>query len=541
MGRFSTPTWGAECRLSLGLFLSLASGLSGASAPAEGLLEPHFLWRYCDAESQCEICAYVPESQGILITVASGVRMLGALSGDHRADLLPPDGFHATSVAVSGAQVAVAWAATDHRRAGLIGFYEAQTLRELALIQAGFHPDMVTFSPDGNYLLAANEGEPTEDYRFDPKGSITLVDLRAGLPHAVVRELDFHPFDRQRSALRQRGVRLVGPSRVHPDGQATVSEDLEPEYIVVEPNSQRAWVTLQENNAVAGIDLREGRITGVHPLGLKNFQQANSLVDHCETTGLDASDTDGGSHVRVWPVQGLFQPDGIAWLEHAGVGYLVTANEGDPRHYADYHEGCAVAKLGAQQIGLDAHLAAPTFLAAHQLGRLEVSSVSGDTDSDGDLDELHCFGARSFSVWQFDATGALQLLFDSGNDFERITAQQAKSRFNADSLPDSPPDVRSAMRGPEPESVLVGEVDGHRLALISLERTGGVMLYDLSQPAHPQFLRYLPPYEADGILDCAPEGMALIPMETSPTGKPLLVVCHEGSGTTTTYELAWKP
>lgn len=544
VSRFSTRTFRMHASLlpsSLAAWIVLVVTLIPTGRTrAEDELTADVLWR-CGAPGEgCEIIAYEPRAQKLLITVVDGVRALDAETGRPFAELSKPAGFHATSVAVSAGRVAVAWAAEDKRQRGQIGCYEADTLEEIRMFSAGYLPDMVTFSPDGRYLLAANEGEPTDDYRFDPQASITVIDLASGLEAAQLQEAGFNKFDSQRAELRQRGVRLAGPSQEHADRQATVAEDLEPEYIAVRADSKRAWITLQENNAVAELDLQQARILSIHPLGLKNFRHLTHLADLSETTGLDASDVDGGSRVRHWPVFGLYQPDGIATFEQDGTSYLLTANEGDPRDYLGFSEACAAGKLRERKLQLDPSLPARLFLAADQLGRLEVSAVSGDRDNDGDFDELHCFGSRSFSLWQLNDAGVPRLVFDSGNDFERITAHEAKNRFNANSKPDSRPDERSCLRGPEPESVVVGQVGRHRLAMVGLERTGGVMIYDVSLPTYPRFVKYLPPLLEDGILDCAPEGLVMISAETSPTGKPILVVCNEGSGTTTAYQLAWS-
>ncbi len=510
-----------------------------ASASADELAAK-VLWRTFLEESSCEIVCCDPQQRQLFVTTAQGINQLDALTGNRVRSIAAPKNFHSTSVAWSQGKIAVAWAADDKHQRGKIGFYDAKSCQELATFSAGFLPDMVTFSPHGKYLLAANEGEPTDDYQFDPQASITVLDLSQGLASADLHEVGFQQFNPQRDKLREQGVLLTGPSSTHPDGQATVAEDLEPEFIAIGPNSKRAWITLQENNAVAELDLEHARIASIHPWGLKNFRHLINPSDHSETTGLDASDVDGGSKVRHWPVLGFYQPDGIAVFEEGWTTYLLTANEGETRDYLQYSDHCPATELGKYGLALDRSLDARYFLHPSQLGHLHVSKVSGDMDNDGDLDALHCFGARSFSVWQINAKGVPQLAYDSGVDFEQITAHEAADRFNADSSPDSLPDQRSSKRGPEPESIVIGQVGKHRLAMVGLERTGGVMIYDLSLPTYPKFLKYLPPLHEDGLMDCGPEGLVLIPAKSSPTGKPLLIICNEKSGTTTAYEFEWE-
>jgi hypothetical protein len=240
---------------------------------------------------------------------------------------------------------------------------------------------------------------------------------------------------------------------------------------------------------------------------------------------------------RLFPAGHL--PDMVAFSPDGR--YLLTANEGDPRRYPGFDEPCCAGELVARGNALDQRLKARLLLADAQLGRLEVSTAMGDTDGDGDLDNLYSFGTRSFSIWRMEGHRPPKLVFDSGHDFERITAQQAPDRYNADSTSAGVPDECSPKRGPEPESVAVAKVGASVVAAIGLEKTGGAMLYDVTDPVAPVFLKYLPALDSDGVLDCAPEGVLMIAAESSPTGQTLLVLCHEASGTMTAYSLEWRP
>jgi hypothetical protein len=131
-------------------------------------------------------------------------------------------------------------------------------------------------------------------------------------------------------------------------------------------------------------------------------------------------------------------------------------------------------------------------------------------------------------------------VYDSGDDFEQRTAALAGTPghdfvFNA-SNDGNALDARSASKGPEPEGVVVGRFGAKTFAFIGLERVGGVMVYDVSNPVAPTFVTYLNTREgAAG--DRGPEGLALIPAADSPNGQPLLIVGHETSGTTAVYQL----
>jgi hypothetical protein len=498
----------------------------------------HVLWRYCAPSGACEIAAFSAETGRLFVTVGGGVDVVSVRSGGRQGEIAIRAGYHATSIACIGDVVAVAWAADEKQKRGRIVFYEADSLSEIADYEAGYLPDMIVFTPDGKRLLAANEGEPTIDYSFDPEASISIIRATVSWKDANVREAKFTRFNAAREDLMAAGLHIFGPRKDDPAGLATVAQDVEPEYIAVSGDSKTAWITLQENNAIAELDIEAGEIVAIHPLGLKSFRSLggpNQLVSYSESTGLDVNDTDG-PRIRHWPIWGMYQPDGIATFRQDGHDYLVTANEGDPRDYYDFHEVVKIGDLASAHIEVDSSNPARMLTADDQLGKLEISRYAGDMDRDGDLDRFVIPGTRSFAIWRLVGDRP-ELVFDSGSDFERIIAQVIPERYNADSLAESPPDIRSIARGPEPENVALVDIQGRRIAAIGLERTGGAMLYDISRPHEPVFLDYLPPHEAGGLIDLAPEGLLSVPAEQSPTGEPLLILSNEGSGTMTAWEV----
>jgi hypothetical protein len=162
------------------------------------------------------------------------------------------------------------------------------------------------------------------------------------------------------------------------------------------------------------------------------------------------------------------------------------------------------------------------------LGELTVTRVNGDTDGDGDFDKIFVPGGRSFSIRTADG----ELVFDSGSDFERITGKQVPASFNSNGTA-ATFDSRSDNKGPEPEGVVLGKAFGRTYAFIGLERTGGIMVYDVSNPFDPSFVQYVNTSPDD----ISPEGLLFIKGADSPNGKPLLVVSHEISSTTTIFEI----
>lgn len=413
------------------------------------------------------------------------------------------------SVAVHGDFVAVAVVGPSKQEAGKLVFFDLDG-NEKAVVPVGANPDMVTFTPDGAYALVANEGEPSKDYTNDPEGTVSVITIA----DMTVRTADFSGFESV-----PEGMRIVKPG-------SSVAADVEPEYIAVSADSSTAYVTLQENNGIAVVDVASAQVTSLLGLGYKDHSQVP----------FDASNKDGGTNIKTWPVMGMYQPDSIVSFEVAGQTYLMTANEGDAKDYDGWSEETRVAKLT-----LDA-TAFPNVALLQEngnLGRLKTTTSMGDTDGDGDHDVIYSYGARSFSIWS--TTG--ELVFDSADDFERITATRLGRDFNSTNDENDKGDNRSDDKGPEPEALTVGKIGEKTIAFIGLERVGGVMAYDVTDPANAEFLGYhnnrnfSGNAEAGKAGDLGPEGMAFIPAAQSPSGKDLLAVANEVSGTTSIFEI----
>jgi hypothetical protein len=250
--------------------------------------------------------------------------------------------------------------------------------------------------------------------------------------------------------------------------------------------------------------------------------------------GLDASDRDDAVNIRSWPVFGMYEPDAIASFQARGRNYLITANEGDARDWPGLSEE---ARVGSLTLDPTAFPEASTLRANANLGRLNVTRTLGDTDGDGDFDELYTLGGRSFSIWSTDGS----LVFDSSGEFEHVVAARNPEFFNA-SNDDRTFDSRSDNKGPEPEAVAVGTLDKRTYAFIGLERMGGIMIYDITNPTSPVFVDYVnnrefaaDPATSEAAKDLGPEGVIFISAKDSPTHKAMLVVANEVSGTVTLY------
>lgn len=421
------------------------------------------------------------------------------------------------SVAYKNGIFAIAIEADNKQDPGTIAFLNANgTL--LNSVTVGALPDMVTFAPDGKKVLVANEGEPSDDYAVDPEGSISIIDISGGIGSATVKTAGFTQFN---NAALAPGVRIFGPG-------ATVAQDLEPEYIAVSEDSTKAWVTLQENNALGIIDLNTGEVTDIVGLGFKN----HSLTGN----GLDASDKDSTINIATYlNLFGMYQPDALASYTTSGKTYLVSANEGDARDYDAFGEEERVEDL---ILDPTAFPNAEELQAEENLGRLQVTNTLGDPDEDGDFECLYAFGGRSFSIWDEEGN----LVFDSGDDFEQILAKIFPKFFNADNT-EKDFDGRSDNKGPEPEGITINEIAGRTYAFIGLERIGGIITYDITNPLKPLFKGYfnnrnfLGDPKAGGAGDLGPEGVLFISAKDSPNNLSLLVTTNEVSGSTTIYAI----
>lgn len=458
------------------------------------------------AGSGAEITAYDPVSQRLF--VVDGTANIQIINFSDPSNPTPFStinlsayGISANSVAVKNGLVAIAIEAINANDPGNVVFYNTDGIF-IKAVTVGVLPDMVTFSPDGSKVLTANEAQPTNI--SDPVGSVSIIDVSQGAAAATVATASFTSFDGQEAILRSQGVRIF-PGK-------TVSQDVEPEYITFSQDGTQAWVTLQENNAIAVIDVGTATVTKIIPLG---------LVDHSLAGNeLDASDRDGGINIKNWPVFGMYMPDAIASFTANHRTYYVTANEGDARN----------EEARVKDLNLDPTIFPNATILKQDanLGRLTVSNIDGDIDGDGDYDRLYAYGTRSFSIWDDQGT----LVYNSGADFEKITAQQVPNLFNSEGLA-SNFDTRSDNKGPETEGVTISVVNNRTYAFIGLERVGGVMVYEITNPQKPQFIEYSPAQPGDQ----APEGISFIAANDSPNGKNLLILSNEVSKTVTVYQV----
>lgn len=426
-----------------------------------------------------------------------------------------------TSIAVKNGIIAAASPNANPQQNGSVVFFDING-NFLKQVTVGALPDMVTFSPDGTKVITANEGEPNDAYTVDPEGTISIIDISGGinnLSQSNVTTLNFNAFDSQVATLAATGLRKVRTNN-------TLSQDLEPEYVTISADSQKAWVTLQENNAVAEINLAAKTITSIWGLGKKDMSLPGN--------GFDASDNNGEVLIANWPVKAYYMPDAVQNFKTGGTNYVITANEGDEKDLSGFSERTTV---GANNYTLDATLFPQSSIlkASYNLGRFRVSNATGNTDGDAEFEEIAALGARSFSIFNADTK---QIVYDSGDRFERYLAANHPLIFNADNESNGAKN-RSRAKGPEPEGIALGTINGQTYAFVTLERTGGVMVYNVTDPNNPTFTDYknsrmTSAYGGDN----GPEGIIYIAPENTTTGKGYVVIANEISGTLSMYEIA---
>ncbi len=445
---------------------------------------------------QAEIVAYDGVSQRLFVTYEEGIEYFDVSGGTPTAAgtivlsglVGSLDGV--SSVAVHPTQgwgVAAVIPDPSYATRGKIALFDTTTGAVLNSLDAGYHPDMVTFTPDGLRVLVANEAEVWEDDKsLDANGSLSVLDVSgvagpgdvAGLTADDLSDYDFT------------GVDLSG-IRIDPDKAGTPEVDVEPEYIAA--TNFKAYVGLQENNAVAEFDFATETFTAVHSLG--------TIVQT-----VDASDKDG---VVAFDdtLRGMPMPDAIATYSVGGKQYFVTANEGDARtHEEDESRLDDLTLDPSVKAALDA-LYGGDVLDKENLGRIQVSTWDGDTDGDGDYDAPTMFGTRSFSIWDAESGN---LVYDSATLLDAI----AKSYGTYD-------DGRSDNKGVEPEGLALAEWDGKFLLAVGLERTNDVLLFDISDPTAALLIDRFYWEDAE-----APEGLTFFEQD----GQLYLAATFEDSG-----------
>ena len=442
------------------------------------------------------------------------------------------------SLDITGNLLAIAVANSIKNQSGVIAFYSLDSNGVATFIRkvtVGALPDGVAFSPNGKYLVVANEGEPLRNSATsisDAEGSISIITINNEQPATTATTLGFTDFNAggSRASELPSGVRIVRPG-------ATFSQDVEPEYVTISEDSNTAFVTLQEANAVAVVDLTNSRISKIYALGVKDFSQSKNKIwtndQTAYTTCTSASVCSPPTLKNYANLYGYYMPDGVASFTVAGKTYFLTGNEGDNKD--DYIETAAKESARVNDISSSLDTSIFPSTVSSELARLNIVKTANGTpvgvnSTSGKYEKLYTYGARSFSIWDAD-TGAQ--VFDSGADFERTVYNDATPSLLFSALKGRMDD-----KGPEPENIVVGKVGNETFAFIGLERSSGIMMYQVTNPLKPKFVQYIRnTTDATSTGDVSPEGLKFISASDSPTGIPLLLVGYEVSGSLAVYQI----
>jgi hypothetical protein len=398
----------------------------------------------------------------------------------------------------------------------------------LSQVTVGAMPDMITFNQTFTKILTANEGEPNATYTVDPEGSVSVIDLTPGyaaLTNANVTNIGLTAYNGQQATLSAQGIRVFPTS-------ASVAQDLEPEYITISDDNTKAYVGIQEANALLTIDLLTNTIISLAPLGYSSYNAASG-------NALDASDQSGAILITGdLPIKGAYMPDALSFGTINNQGYIFSANEGDSREFGSVIDANRISSATFANLDATAFPDAAILKNNKFLGRLNALKYSGDTDGDGDYDELHVMSGRSFSIWNA-TTGAL--VYDSKDLIEQITSNHPifSAIFNASNSAGVPTSKnRSDDKGPEVEGIAFQIINGKPYVFVSLERIGGVMLFNVQVPGSPVFVGY---YNNRSTTvsgpDLGAEGIITIPAATSPNGNALVILANEVSSTLSIYQI----
>lgn len=470
--------------------LLLAAGILPAVQAAAGPIATITKeWTHQHVGQASEIAAFDAQTKTIWVAGVAGVDVLDAGNGSLVTHIDTTGMGSVNSVAIKNGVAAFAIESNTRANPGVVAFYDTASRANTGSVSVGALPDMLTFTPDGGKLLVANEATPTTygtrigssvprvygSAAVDPVGSVSIIDMNT---RTVVATPGF-------AGVTQTGSHI----------RSNTGMDFEPEYIAVNAAGTKAFVGLQEANAMGVLDLATNTFEKVVGLGAKDFNAPGNSIDP-----KDNGTVTFANHA----VKGLYMPDGIATYEVSGQTFVVMANEGDFRE--DDADRSTAGSLGA---------AAP-------LDRLRVSNTDS---SPGDL---YAAGARSFSIRDADGN----LVYDSGDILDK--AAFAAGIYN---------DGRSRDKGVEPEGVTLLEIGGHILAFVGLERTteSAIGIFDITDPNSVDFLDLLVGGDGDGIAeageDVSPEGL----LAYTYGGNYYLAAAHEVSNTTTLYRLTQVP
>lgn len=488
-----------------------------------------------------EIISFDPSSKRLFSTRSNGVEIIDASSLENMtrietinlASQMESGVFldAVTSVEIDplgrGFGVATLLPSNSNLNLGKLVFFDVNSGAILNTLDVGYHPDAVTFSKDGTQIFVANEAQFTPGGP-QQAGAISYIELGNGFQKSQIHSLnsgsvstvDFSPGNLA-DGVSIDGLRIpASQAEINLYGRVNL---IEPEYITARDG--KAYVTLQENNGIAVFDTQTGKWEHIHSLAVLDQR-------------IDPSDRDNKIEVST-VVKSLAQPDTVKSYVQEGRTLLVMVDEGDYR----VDDG---DRVRVKDANLNPAYKSTLNTTDAGLGRLLISRYDGLNES-GQIEEIHTFGGRSFSIVD-PVTG--ERVFNSGSFFEDYVAEYDPRTFNFDWEEGTPLDKRSDNKGPEPEALALGEIDGRTYAFVGMERQGGLFVFDITDPdldVDAMFVTYLSTLAlgGDGRLlpgsDLAPESIIFLSASESPYGKATILMAFEDSQTIVAYDVSMIP
>ncbi|XP_033119888.1 mesenchyme-specific cell surface glycoprotein-like [Anneissia japonica] len=346
----------------------------------------------------------------------------------------------ANDIELCGNYVAITVSSKNPNQNGTVCVYELYNRNNgnfpmVQTIIVGSEPDMLKFTKDCRTILVANEGEgytsDDEEDIVNPEGSVSIIrftsDDLSTIP--TISTADFMHFNSRSDEYEMKHIRYPYKGYISKT-RDTFSQNLEPEYIALNSNESKAYIALQENNAIAIVDMATSSVDEIIGMGVKSW----------ENLKFDASDKDSGINLQSWPVYSFYQPDSMIHYEIDGVEYLATSNEGDSFEYETKNNKWEEKKRGAKLVkDLLISDSIPENVTKYledkdELGRLEFSTVDG-LDKNGKIETLYHYGGRSWSIFRIDGDN-LTMIYDSGDDVERMMSLYYPEVFNGNTKPD---------------------------------------------------------------------------------------------------------
>ncbi|XP_033747043.1 mesenchyme-specific cell surface glycoprotein-like [Pecten maximus] len=460
-----------------------------------------------------------------------------------------------TDVEFCGEHLLVAMDNLVDKENGMVKIYRRYNTVKKSLdlvhtITVGPLPDMILPTSDCQTIVVAVEAEAYHNgsHFIDPEGAVGIINfqpLQGAESDFRYTKLDFRKYNTQWEDLVARGARFV-----YRENNNSFSNDVEPEFITFSQDEKTAYVGLQENNAIAEVDIVNEEILAIHPLGYKNWTNSK----------FDASNKDHAINIRSWPVMGMYLCDSIKRITVGDKSYILTANEGDYKDYSKIPGAggfSEVSRISSLTIADSSNIARwaevngfnRTLQNKENLGRLQVSNLEGKVGDE--YNALYAYGGRSMSV--FDLT-TFDIVYDTGSDVEELIAKQEPMMFNADGkkgnvVVSSTKDSRSDNKGPEVESVEAAQIGDTTVVFLGIERPGFILVYSITdditdlkfESMWTDITRtdetFSNMYDQRAISSVDPEDLRYISPQSSPNGKPLLLCTGTISGTVSVLEV----